>query len=136
MYARVSYLLLVLTSVILLSSCQEKKADFFERDAREYTEKYCPQPCGDGITTLDSIVYEKEGVGTLKMFYSLTMTDAEHEKMMNVLGELGDANLSILRSSVILAKHKEAGMDFKYIYYDTNHGGKVAEYHFTKKDYE
>ncbi len=136
MYARKPILLSISVVTLLFFSCQEKKADFFERDAKEYTATYCPQPLGDGVTTLDSIVFDKEGVGTLKIYYSLVLTDEERENMMNKLGELGDANLSTLRSSVILAKHKEAGVNFNYIYIDKNRKEKIAEYNFTKEDYK
>ena len=125
-------------SILLLTvaSCQEKKEDFFERDAREYTEKNCPRQM-DEITRLDRIVFEKGGeMGTLKQYYTLTLTDDARQELMKKLDELGDMNLKIIRNSVILEKHKRAEVDFDYIYHDEATGDKIAEYHFTPEDYK
>ncbi|MBO4674138.1 MAG: hypothetical protein J5616_07300 [Bacteroidaceae bacterium] len=137
MYVRKSLLLLSVVTVSLFS-CQEKKPDFFEREAREYTEKHCPEQM-DAFTRLDSLVFEKGSkgeIGTLNSYYTLTLTDAARAELMNRLGELGDLNMKTIRNSVILAKHKEAGVTFHYVYYDEATGEKIAEYRFTKKDYE
>lgn len=124
-------------SILLFSSCQEKKADFFEREAREFTEKNCPQQL-DAYTRLDSVVYVKDdAAGNLRLYYAITLnTDDERTELMNHLGELGEQNLKIVRNSIAYTKHKEAGVSFTYIYYDTQRGGKIAEYHFTEKDYK
>ncbi len=134
MYARTLTLLAI--AALLFCSCQEKKADYFEREAQEYTQKHCPQQL-DEFTRIDSIVYVKDdAAGDLKLYYSLTLNDEARKEVMNKLGELGDENLRIVRNSVIYAKHKEAGVSFTYIYHDATKGDKIAEYHFTKKDYE
>ena len=86
MYARVSFILLLL--VLVLSSCQEKKADFFERDAREFTQTHCPQMMDD-VTRVDSIVFVKkeDRMGDLLLYYSLFMEDASSKILMDNLGE-------------------------------------------------
>ena len=137
MYARKTYIYIVGIFLLLFCSCQEKRADRFEREAREYTEKHCPQRLEDGLTVLDSMVFVKDdGAGTLQMYYSLYLTDEVRKQVMDKLGELGDHDLRIVRNSVLFAKHKEAGVSFTYIYHDANKGDKIAEYHFEKKDYE
>lgn len=137
MYARKTYIYIVGIFLLLFCSCQEKRADRFEREAREYTEKHCPQRLEDGLTVLDSMVFVKDGgAGTLQLYYSLYLTDEERKQVMDKLGDLGDYNLRIVRNSVLFAKHKEAGVSFTYIYHDANKGDKIAEYHFEKKDYE
>ena len=136
MYARISILLVVFL-LMLFSSCQEKKADFFERDAREYTAKNCPQKFDD-YTRLDSIVFVKGGeMGDLKLYFSITMLDdITRAEVKKHLSELGKQNLKVVRNSVLFAKHKEAGVSFTYIYTDEERGDKIAEYHFTKQDYK
>ena len=135
MYARV--LILFFVMLLALTSCQERKADFFERDAREYTEKNCPQML-DEYTTLDSVVYvrEKDGAGELVQYYTLNLNDEARQALMNKLGELADMNLTTVRNSIVFAKHKEEGVSFTYIYHDAMTGEKIVEYHFTKKDYQ
>jgi hypothetical protein len=135
MYARISIVLLVV--LLAFTSCQEKKADFFARDAREYTEKNCPMIM-DEFTTLDSVVYVKEenGPGDLVQYYTLNLSVEARNELMNKLGELADANLTIIRNSIVFTKHKEEGVSFTYIYHDAMTGEKIVEYHFTKKDYQ
>ena len=135
MYARISILFLVL--LLAFVSCQERKADFFERDAREYTEKNCPQVF-DKYTTLDSVVYvrEKDGAGDLVQYYTLNLNEEARNELMNKLGELAEMNLNAVRNSIVFAKHKEEGVSFTYIYHDATTGEKIVEYHFTKKDYQ
>lgn len=134
MYARVSLLLMFLCA-LFLTSCQEKLADRFEREAKEYTGKNCPQRCDD-VTTLDSLVYDKDGVGQLNIYYSLTLSDEERDKVMNQLGELGDMNLKTVRNSVNYEMYRQAGVNFRYVYIDAVKGDKIVEYNFSKKDYE
>jgi|GEM_PF-822240 len=134
MYARKNILLLFLT--VLFMSCQEKRADFFERDAKEYTEKKCPQQM-DAFTTLDSIVFKKDlGAGTLVQYYTLDLSPEQRELLMNKLGDLQNENLRVIRNSIPLHSHREAGVDFSYIYLDRDSGEKIAEFTYTKKDYE
>lgn len=137
MYVRKSLILLSVVTISLFS-CQEKKPDYFEREAREYTEKHCPEQM-DAFTRLDSLVFEKGTngeVGTLNSYYTLTLTKELRAEVMNKLGELGELNLKTIRNSVVLAKHKEAGVTFHYVYHDEETGEKIAEYTFTPKDYE
>ena len=136
MYARVSYILLL--TILELSTCQEKRKDRFEREAREYTQTHCPQPYGDGVTTLDSMVFTPNDstVGDLKLYYSLQLTDEQRTAFMDKLGDIGDENLKVVRNSVLFAKHKDAGVSFTYIYHDAATGDKMVEYHFTPKDYK
>lgn len=130
--------LAVLSAALLaFASCrQEKKADFFERDAREYTEKNCPQRL-DPYTTLDSIVYHKnEPVGELTLYYTLQLSLDEREEMMKKVDELEAENRKIVRNSIVFAKYKEARTTFTYVYHDAEKGDKIVEFHYTKEDYE
>lgn len=136
MYARIYYIVLGLVAVLLLASCQEKRAQRFEREAREYTETNCPQQM-DAVTCLDSIVFvPNEQVGELVLYYSLQLTEEQRTEMMNKLGDINDMNLRLIRNSVPFTKYREAGISFTYIYHDATLGDKIVEYHFTKEDYQ
>ena len=130
MYVRIHYFILGLL-VMLLVACQEKLAQRFEREAREYTEANCPQQM-DAVTCLDSMVYvpDEQG-GELIQYYSLQLTE-----MMNKLGEINDVNLRLVRHSIPFTKYREAGVSFTFIYHDATIGDKIVEYHFSKEDYE
>ena len=135
MYARIHYFILSLVAVVLLASCQEKRAQRFEREAREFTETNCPQQM-DAVTCLDSMVFvPNEQGGELIQYYSLQLTGDERAEMMNKLGEISDMNLRLIRNSVHFTKYREAGVSFTYIYRDATVGDKIVEYHFSKEDY-
>lgn len=121
---------------MLLVSCQEKLAQRFEREAREYTETNCPQQM-DAVTCLDSMVYvpDEQG-GELIQYYSLQLTSEQRTEMMNKLGEINDVNLRLVRNSIPFTKYREAGVSFTFIYHDATVGDKIVEYHFSKEDYE
>ena len=135
MYVRIHYFILGLL-VMLLVACQEKLAQRFEREAREYTEANCPQQM-DAVTCLDSMVYvpDEQG-GELIQYYSLQLTSEQRTEMMNKLGEINDVNLRLVRNSIPFTKYREAGVSFTFIYYDATIGDKIVEYHFSKEDYE
>jgi len=135
MYVRIHYLIISLM-VMLLVSCQEKRAQRFEREAREFTETNCPQQM-DAMTCLDSMVYvpDEQG-GELIQYYSLKLTSEQRAEMMNKLGEINDVNLRIVRNSIPFTKYREAGVSFTFIYRDATVGDKIVEYHFAKEDYE
>ena len=122
--------------VMLLVSCQEKRAQRFEREAREFTETNCPQQM-DAMTCLDSMVYvpDEQG-GELIQYYSLKLTSEQRAEMMNKLGEINDVNLRIVRNSIPFTKYREAGVSFTFIYRDATVGDKIVEYHFAKEVYE
>lgn len=122
--------------VMLLVSCQEKRAQRFEREAREFTETNCPQQM-DAMTCLDSMVYVPDAQGgELIQYYSLKLTSEQRAEMMNKLGEINDVNLRIVRNSIPFTKYREAGVSFTFIYRDATVGDKIVEYHFAKEDYE
>ncbi len=135
MYVRIHYFILGLL-VMLLVACQEKLAQRFEREAREYTEANCPQQM-DAVTCLDSMVYvpDEQG-GELIQYYSLQLTSEQRTEMMNKLGEINDVNLRLVRNSIPFTKYREAGVSFTFIYHDATIGDKIVEYHFSKEDYE
>ena len=135
MYVRIHYFILSLLAMLLVS-CQEKLAQRFEREAREYTETNCPQQM-DAVTCLDSMVYvpDEQG-GELIQYYSLQLTSEQRTEMMNKLGEINDVNLRLVRNSIPFTKYREAGVSFTFIYHDATVGDKIVEYHFSKEDYE
>lgn len=128
-------LLFIIAVLATLASCQEKKQERFEREAREFTEKNCPQQL-DAITTIDSMVYVNEGTGELRIYYTLQLNDEERELFMDKLTELGENNLKIVRNSVLFVKYKDEGIKFSYIYHDAVTGEKLVEYNFSEEEYK
>ncbi|MBP5376012.1 MAG: hypothetical protein J6Y38_06745 [Bacteroidaceae bacterium] len=135
MYARISVLWLAI--LFAFTSCQERKAETFAREAKEYTDKTCPLMMDD-FTRIDSVVFigHDDRIGDMVMYYTLFLDDESRKVVMDNLGELADMNLKELRNSVRFTKYREAGVEFTYIYHDEATGDKIMECHFTKEDYE
>lgn len=137
MYVRIHYILLSsVVLLLLLTACQEKRQDRFQREAQDYTATHCPQQL-DEHTVLDSMVFEPNGeAGELKMYYSLLLTPGQRDTLMRKLYTLGQENLRVVRNSVQFVRHKEAGVSFTYIYHDAEQGDEIITYHYEKEDCE
>ncbi len=136
MYARVSILFVSLVMLLGVMSCKESAAERFEREAKEFTKKNCPQHFNDGVTILDSIVFEKKGNGVQKMYYSLQLDDEQRDAFNQSLDLVTEGNLKSLRNNVQFAKLKEAGVSFEYIYHDATTGEKLVSFVYSPTEYE
>lgn len=104
--------LMVITAVSL-SSCHESLEDRAEREAKEYTEKYCPTPPQNDVIT-DSMTFDK---ATKTQTYYLRFTGIidnveairEHGK------ELEEGMLRNIRNNGQLEVYKKAGFTFVYV---------------------
>lgn len=104
--------LMVITAVSL-SSCHESLEERAEREAKEYTEKYCPTPPQNDVIT-DSMTFDK---ATKTQTYYLRFTGIidnveairEHGK------ELEDGMLRNIRNNAQLQVFKDAGFTFVYV---------------------
>lgn len=115
-----------------LVSCQESLEDRCAREAKEYTRKNCPVTF-DKDMVLDSMTFDKPTT-TLNYYYTVggNLDDEEALKKVNARKILLDQ----LRNTTSIKNYKEAGYSFKYIYWSKSQKGtKVAEYTFTKKEY-
>lgn len=115
-----------------LVSCQESLEDRCAREAKEYTRKNCPVTF-DKDMVLDSMTFDKSTT-TLNYYYTVggNLDDKEALKKVNARKILLDQ----LRNTTSIKNYKEAGYSFKYIYWSkSKKGTKVAEYTFTKKEY-
>jgi PBP1b-binding outer membrane lipoprotein LpoB len=123
----------VLAAVVLLTGCQETMDERCAREAREYTEKKCPVQVTTGVM-MDSLVYEAS-TRTLVYYYTVegVLDDAEALRTHNLRGML----LKELRNSANMKDYKEAGYNFRYVYWSTKeNGAQLFETTFRQKDYQ
>lgn len=128
---------IVLAAGMLLTlSCQESKGDRFEREAREYTEKKCPQKIDtEGIFVLDSVVFDK--LSNTKHFYNSVMSDETVKQAFEEKkNEMYDQLLSAIINDPTLRQLKEEGITIVYSYADRDTGDSLGSFTFTKDDYE
>lgn len=106
-------LLLLMSASILAVSCQESLEEKAERDAKEYTRRYCPTPVINSTRT-DSITFSKtKRVYTYHISFVGDLDDAElinehKEEIQQMLS-------SSLRESTGMKPYIEAGFKFEYI---------------------
>lgn len=111
-YSVMKRVLIVIMLAMTLAACHESIEDRAEREAREFTRRFCPTPTKDYIRT-DSIVFRR---ATREYIYYCTITD----EMDNV--EVIDRNrqyihnhlLEGLRQSTDIMAYKQAGFIFVY----------------------
>ena len=107
----------------LLVSCTESLEDKAAREAKEYTEKYCPTPYVNDART-DSAAFDK----TKKMYtYYISLRN----KADNVIlikqnhKKLYDVQKQSLDNNPGLQKYKEAHFAFRFIYHSAKNPKEV-----------
>lgn len=121
-------------SAMMLSSCQESIENRAAKEAREYTEKYCPTPTVN-YTRTDSVTFDRT---TRTYHYYCTLSDRmdnrdiidKNRKMLH------DSLLQAIVESTHLQAYKEAGFNFTYTCRSAAHPRMVLyEDTFTPKEY-
>lgn len=107
----------------LLASCTESLEDRAAREAKEYTEKYCPTPYVNDSRT-DSASFDK----TTRVYnYYLTLRnkadnkqaiEANKQKLHNLQKEALDNNPG-------LKKYKEAHFTFRFVYHSAKNPKEI-----------
>ena len=130
------YPICLLLSAAVFFSCQESFDERCAREAREYTEKRCPQEQGDGCV-LDSMAYDI-ATRTYRYFYTLyDVLDDERmrQQIVERKSELHEELLRALRNSIALKECKAQGINFNYVYTSQSTRERLIDITFTKKDY-
>ncbi|MBR6894325.1 MAG: hypothetical protein IKN15_14010 [Bacteroidaceae bacterium] len=127
--------LLLMTSLLLLTACQESKRERFEREAREFTAKNCPRAEFEDLIYLDSLVCPNDGSNTITYYYSIHGDSASMAEMTNKYDDLYGALLGAVRNSVDLRHVKAEGLDIVYSYYNSETGEEITSFTFTKEEY-
>jgi len=109
--------------VALLASCTESLQDKAAREAKEYTEKFCPTPYVNDSRT-DSAAFDKN---TKVYTYYITLRnkadnkqaiDANKEKLHKLQKQALDNNPG-------LKKYKEAHFSFRFVYHSAKNPKQV-----------
>lgn len=128
--------LLLIGACLLLVGCYENFDERCLREAKEHTQKHCPQQIDEGIL-LDSTTYD---IDTRTYHYWYTLHDELDTpealaKMQEVRGQFRTELLRSLINSIALKKCKEEGLNFVYTYHSAATGKPVLQEKFTKEDY-
>ena len=99
----------------LLLSCTESLEDKAAREAKEYTEKYCPTPYVNDSRT-DSATFDKNT--KVYTYYVTLRNKADNKKAIDANREkLHKLQKEALDNNPGLKKYKEAHFSFRFIYH-------------------
>ena len=124
--------LFIIVSALLITSCQETLEQRCAREAKEYSEKHCPAPIAKGVT-VDSMSFD---VATHTLTYSYTLSCVVDDPAVISRNNPREDMLQQLKNATAMKPYKDAGYNFRYIYYSSkDKGKKLFEATFHEKDY-
>jgi hypothetical protein len=128
-------ILIFLFLAATLSACQESLENRCAREAREYTQKKCPAPIGNGVT-IDSMEFDKAS-HTICYYYSLSGKVDDQKVVDNSRQKIYTMLLKAINNAPDMKAYKNKGYSFKYTYSSTKDQGKILFQHvYTKKEYK
>ena len=108
---------ILIASAVLLAlattACQESIEERAQREAREYTEKYCPTPPQNDVIT-DSIVFNPQ-TRTQTSYLRFTGMIDNAETIRSHGDDIKKTLLENIRQNTDLRQYKEAGFKFEYV---------------------
>ncbi len=135
MKKKLTFLLIPLIGFCIIS-CQETKNERFAREAKEYTERNCPQRItADGTIVLDSMVFHGEEANEMVYYYSVNTSEEGVQQIIGQKDNLRQSMLSNIRNSVDLKHIKNAGLTLRYVYFSALTEHSILELRFTADDY-
>jgi hypothetical protein len=117
-------LVIAITSLTtLFLACQESLEDRAEREAREYTRKFCPTPSVN-YTRTDSVVFYKS---TRVYTYYCSFTDAMDNKDIidQNKEQITESLRSVIKNSTTMKPYLDAGFKFRYVCHSSEEPTKV-----------
>ena len=124
--------LFILAGAFLMAACQESLEQRCAREAKEYSEKYCPAPIAQGVT-VDSMSFD---MSSHTLIYSYSLNGVIDDPSVILRNAPKEKLLQQLKNATAMKPYKDAGYNFRYIYYSTKDKGKILfDTTFKEKDY-
>ena len=125
--------LIIPTSLLLFTACQETLEERCVRECKEYTKKKCPVLVNKDVY-LDSLTFDPS-THLMSYYYTVdgVFDDAEALQLHDVRGML----LKELKNSSSLKVYKDEGYSFRYVYFSSKQKGtQLIDATFRKSDYQ
>lgn len=118
-----------------MASCQESLEERAEREAREYTEKFCPTPPQNDVIT-DSVVFDRQ-TRTWTQYLTFTGIIDDADGINRHKDEIQTSLLNSIRQNTEMKRYKEDGFNFAYICRSKKNPQTVLlNLKYTPKDYK
>ena len=120
---------------VAFTSCKHTTlADRAAKDAQDFTERYCPTPV-QNMQRLDSITFDRATL-TLCYHYQLSGSADNLDAIKLVRGKIKKALLEDLKNDTRVKTYKDAGYNFRYIFYSEKSKSVLMEEKFSKNNYK
>lgn len=125
--------MIAITGLLLLCACQETLEERCAREAKEYSKKNCPAPIAKGVR-IDSLTFDKS---THTLIYSYSLEGVIDDSAVIYKNDPTELMLQQLKNATAMKPYKDAGYNFRYIYYSTKQKGtQLFEATFRQSDYQ
>lgn len=123
---------LALGCISVFASCHESLEDRAEREAKEFTQKFCPTPPENGVIT-DSIVFNK--ATRTRTYHYTFVNELDNEEALSLKkDEIVHGLLIQIRSNPQNKSYIEAGFAFSYVCRSESKGNVILSHTFTSTD--
>ena len=118
---------------LLMVSCHDSLDDRAEKEAKNYTERYCPTPVQQNQRT-DSLTFDRH-THTYNYYYTLTGPADNADVIGENRQKLKDVLVAGVRNDTRMKAYKDAGFGFHFVYLSESTGKVLLEVSVTSKDY-
>ena len=116
-------LLLFALLALAMTACKDSIDDRAEKEAQDYTNRYCPTPVYNNTYT-DSLVYDR--TTRTFIYYTKLTGDLDNDSIIDAnKKELQEGLRQSIRESTALKLYKDAGIGFKYVIRSDKNPGHV-----------
>ena len=125
--------ILFVLATLILGACQESLEDKCARECVEFTKRKCPSAIAQDMI-VDSMTFDRAS-HTIQYYYQLTGASDRPDAYPK--DQARDALKNALKNTTQLMAYKEAGYNFRYIYYsEKNPQTTYLDILLTEKDYQ
>ena len=125
--------ILFMLAVLILSACQESLEDKCARECVEFTKRKCPSAVAQNMI-VDSMTFDRAS-HTVQYYYKLTGASDRPDAYPK--DQAKDLLKNALKNTTQVMSYKEAGYNFRYIYYSEKNPQTIfLDILLTEKDYQ
>jgi hypothetical protein len=129
-------LFLMVTTIILLTACQESLEERAAREAREVTEAKCPMPIGNNMY-MDSVVFNIPTLTQTQYFRFIGDTDNDSVVTTLENTNVKETLVQELKNTPNYKALMQRGVNFRYVYRSTKNPEKTyLDITIVKEDYQ
>mgnify|MGYP001379948786 FL=1 len=126
---------LTLIALVALASCKhDTLEDRAEKEAKAFTERYCPTPV-QNMQRTDSVTFDRSTL-TFNYYYRLTGAADDSQAVNKVQSKIKEALRNELISNTGSKAYKDKGYNFHYVIHSEKTKEVLYEVTFTPKDYK